>query len=86
VRFKTVLRGAMWVYRECRLPETRDGQVDRDAMEVQVSNDIGGRDHLETVLHELLHVLLPRASEKRVTQYGKELADTLWEIGYRMPD
>jgi hypothetical protein len=42
-----------------------------------------GQDHLDTFIHEGIHVCLPNATEKQVATYANFLSGLLWKAGYR---
>ena len=41
------------------------------------------KDYLDTLIHEALHELLPRKSEKFILNAGTSIANLLWRLGYR---
>jgi hypothetical protein len=47
---------------------------------------LDGRAHLETALHEALHLACPWMYEKVVTQTARYLAMVVWRLGYRRED
>lgn len=38
---------------------------------------------LDTFIHEMLHISLPRASEKEVARISRDISKLLWSAGYR---
>ena len=51
---------------------------------VKVDAGLQGRDELETIIHELLHTALWDLDEHAVHATAKDLADSLFRLGYRM--
>ena len=45
-----------------------------------------GKKHMEIVLHECIHYLLPMASEEEVERISIRLTHTMWHEGYRRID
>lgn len=43
----------------------------------------GKKEHLDTVIHELLHFYLPKLKEKTVFVTAAAIADVLWKLRYR---
>ena len=41
------------------------------------------KDYLDTLIHETLHILLPRKREDFILKAGTSIADLLWRLGYR---
>ena len=41
------------------------------------------RCYLDTVIHEVLHIVLPDASETRILKSAHQITDVLWRLGYR---
>lgn len=75
----TRLRGqaAGWAY----LPDA--GKPRTTQRKVLVDSRLKGRPKLETIVHEVLHVLTPSASEEHITLSARDLARVLWALGYR---
>lgn len=40
-------------------------------------------DYFETLIHERMHLLFPKLSEKQITIKSHELAEFLWDLHYR---
>jgi hypothetical protein len=80
---KVVLAGKAYHLKYKKMDNDRYGEVDWENREVLVDKELEGKQRLEVTIHEALHVLFPRASEKRIDSYGIELSDMLWELGYR---
>ena len=45
-----------------------------------------GKDHLDTLIHEALHLVFPDMTEKDVVKHTGRLARLLWRNGYRRID
>jgi hypothetical protein len=41
------------------------------------------KEYLDTLIHESLHELFPKATESRVLRAGTSIANLLWRLGYR---
>ena len=41
------------------------------------------KEHLNTVIHECLHIVLPELTEKEVIKYSNTIAGVLWKMKYR---
>jgi len=55
--------------------------------EIYISAAMKGHlSHLDTAIHEALHVEYPMLSEKLVERGGKEIARFLWRLGYRLKE
>lgn len=48
-----------------------------------VSDDLNPQLKLDTTIHEALHAELPDLCEETVSEVSTELAELLWEVGYR---
>lgn len=47
---------------------------------IVIHDALRGRHRLTVILHELLHVAFPQASEEVVEQAGKDFAQVLWAL------
>jgi hypothetical protein len=45
-----------------------------------------GFDYLETAVHEIIHCQFPKLNEITVEARGKEMAQILWDLGFRQVD
>ena len=63
--------------------EKAEGQAYKKARKIEIDPRLTNRTRLETLIHELLHVLFPDMTEYRVRKTALELCDRLWEDGYR---
>lgn len=41
------------------------------------------KDYMDTLIHEALHELFPRAKESKILRAGTSVAALLWRLGYR---
>ena len=75
----TKLRGqaAGWAY----LPDA--GKPRKLPRKILVDSRLTSRPKLETIIHEVLHVLQPTVSEEHITLSARDLARVLWALGYR---
>ena len=63
-----------------------DGLAWTDKRTIAIDKRLKGHRHLETVIHEVLHIQNPKWAEIMVQGKAKELADILWELGFRQVD
>ncbi len=59
------------------------GWADVDKNVIELSKNMTGRRHLDIILHESIHLMLPSLDEDFVKEKAKWLRDILWEDGYR---
>lgn len=57
-----------------------------DIGEIHIDERLNGIEHLEILIHEILHVQNPKWSELKIIGHSKELAKILWEQKYRRCD
>ena len=50
---------------------------------IHIDTRLMGKEHLEILIHEICHIQNPRWSEIKVIGHSRELADLLWQEGYR---
>lgn len=50
---------------------------------IHIDSRISGLEHLDTLIHETLHILQPKWGEIKVLGNATEIARVLWEQGYR---
>lgn len=50
---------------------------------IHIDERLKGKEHLCISLHEIIHILNPKWSEIKVVGHSKEMADLLWNMGYR---
>lgn len=53
---------------------------------IGISSKIKGKKELEINIHEFLHACGWFADEEWILQSGKDIAQALWELGYRKDD
>ena len=51
--------------------------------EIHIDERLRGLEHLEILLHEIVHCQCPKWSELKVIGHSKEMSRLLWEQGYR---
>lgn len=51
-----------------------------------IEERLRGQRHLYVLVHEIVHIQNPTWSEIKVEGHSKEMADLLWEQGYRRVD
>jgi hypothetical protein len=50
---------------------------------IEIDSRLKGQEHLYIACHEITHVLNPKWSEIKVEGHSKEMAQLLWDMGYR---
>jgi hypothetical protein len=50
---------------------------------IEIDERLKGRKHLEILLHECLHIILPQLEEEEVIKHSVILTNTLWRESYR---
>ena len=53
---------------------------------IEIDSRANGKKHLEILVHEAIHILIPILSEDAVTGMGVILANTIWDERYRRVD
>jgi len=53
---------------------------------IEIDERIKAFEHLEVVIHEVIHIQNPKWSEIKVEGHAKQLAKILWSMGYRKCD
>lgn len=63
--------------------ERAHGQAWKEDYLIEIDNRLKGKDLLETIIHEVAHVQNPTWSEIKVQGHAKQMADILWDQGFR---
>ena len=50
---------------------------------VEIAKGLNDKEHMGTLIHEILHILYPNDSEYNVDQNARVLTRYLWEQGFR---
>lgn len=50
---------------------------------IEIEERLKGKKHLEIVVHEVLHLLFPEASEEAIIKKSVSLTKILWKENYR---
>lgn len=50
---------------------------------IEIDPRMVARRYLDTLIHEMLHILFPDASETKVNRAARAIAIAAWEKGYR---
>lgn len=88
-RMTVRLGGREWDVRFVRsreIPSDRWGDCghpDDPNPTIRVRNAVEGKGRMDLILHEALHAIYPDESEAKVSRTATELANLLWECGYR---
>lgn len=53
---------------------------------IELDKSLKGKKHLEILIHEALHLLLPEAEEEEIVKKSVTLCNTLWHEKYRRVD
>lgn len=80
------LRGQVWDLVRCKLPDGTDGLCEppgRPGKRIKIRKDMGAKDELETLIHEMLHACYWDLDEKAVEEAARDIARALWRLGYR---
>ena len=59
------------------------GLAYKDEQLIEVDERLKGFEHLQTVIHEILHIQNPRWSEIKVEGHSTQIATILWELNYK---
>ena len=78
-----LVKGVEWLLKFARLRGRADGWCYFKERKILVHQALRGERRLDVVLHELLHAHFPELSEEDVTQSASEIAEVLWNLGYR---
>jgi fructose-specific phosphotransferase system component IIB len=63
--------------------ENADGLAWKEDSTIEIDERLKGKKHLETVIHEALHILNPEMSETQVVEQSKAIKNLLWKLRYR---
>lgn len=53
---------------------------------IHIDERLKGKEMLYVTIHEIYHILNPTFSEMKVRGHSQEMADLLWEAGFRKAD
>jgi hypothetical protein len=62
------------------------GFADIEKKLIELDHRIKGKTHFRYCIHEILHILNPEWSERKVKDHTKEIVDLLWKMNYRRVD
>lgn len=62
------------------------GYADLATREIHIDKKANGKKHMEILIHEMTHLLLPEASEEDVVRISIYITNTLWQQKYRRID
>lgn len=62
------------------------GYADLETREIYIDKKANGKKHMEILIHEMTHLLLPDASEDDVVRISIYITNTLWQQKYRRID
>lgn len=77
---QTTLNGAPSLLIHCDMREGLDGDAQTEPVEsiIRIDDSLRGREYLETVMHEALHIQLPSGSEEWITRTAEELSAIIY--------
>lgn len=58
----------------------------KDYRIIEIDDRLDGKEHLDTVIHEVFHVQNPKWPEIQVDSRATELTEILWDLGFRWVD
>jgi hypothetical protein len=73
VKYKDLVKEKVWGYAD-------------SAGYIELERKLKGKKHLEILIHECLHLLLPEAEEEEIVKKSVTLCNTLWHEKYRRVD
>ena len=50
---------------------------------VEISPDLPDRQYMDTLIHEILHILYPKESETKISRNASTITHHLWKKNYR---
>lgn len=59
------------------------GQAWHDYRLIEIDIRVTGKDYIDTVIHEILHLQNPDWSERKVKLSANEITQVLWDLGIR---
>ncbi len=59
------------------------GECNHSQKTIRVLRSLRGRDRMDTLIHEMLHAVLPDEEELWVNSVASDMSQVLWEYGYR---
>lgn len=62
------------------------GYADLEKNSVIMDKQLHGKKHLEILIHEMTHLILPEATEEEVERISILMTNTLWQQKYRRVD
>jgi len=62
------------------------GLAYKEDKEIHLDERMVGKEYLTTAIHELLHIHLPKFSEKQVDLLSRKLGNDLWNLKIRRVD
>lgn len=81
-----IVRGLTWRFRWDKAEpeeEKAHGLCYKSEREIVIDPQERPQCLLDTIIHEILHAIMPSASEARVEFIANVLSSALWRIGYR---
>jgi len=59
------------------------GQAFKDDGLIEIDPRQDSYNYLETIIHEMMHILFPLLGEKEITRKARRLAKELWKLKFR---
>jgi hypothetical protein len=66
--------------------EKADGLAWKEDNIIEIDSRLKGMNMLETLIHEVAHIQNKAWGEIKVTEHSKQLAQILWDAGFRKVD
>ena len=83
--FKSTLGGNKWTISPRAYINHPDiGTCDPAAKTIQISGVLSGKIHLDTIIHELMHAVLPNHDEDFINETATEMAAAMWKLNVRV--
>ena len=84
---RTILvNGVKWLLRFSPLRGKAMGWCYFEPRKILISKKLRGKTRLDVLIHEMLHAHHRQLSEESVTQTATDIAEVLWDLGYRDVD
>ncbi len=80
---KIKILGETWDFKFTKNMKKHYGYVAPETKKIRVSKGLRPKTEMDTIIHEVLHVLDPTKDESWIKESGTTLADILWKLGYR---
>lgn len=62
------------------------GQAWHEIQKIELDPRLVGKAHLDTIIHEIMHLQNPEWSETMVIKKSRQMTNVLWKLWYRKVD